>query len=296
MIVVWNKKSGTGASILSFSLSQVLNLPLYVKDNNYYVKSKEYDKNDPRHNIRVAGKANNKGVFDAGSNTKVEQVREWIELAKVVIIPLEFGYESKVKTLETIKEIRFLDNPPPIILVINRIQDDTTSFAYTRNLIEEFQEKGFIFDDKTLTLTHLRNSYYIYDIQDIYRYFLDDIKGPSYLGNFDYSRENDFRLFKQCMFKSVQSHNNKSNVDYLSSQLYDPDKAMVKFRVNFLPYDKDTNPLQYKHNFDYFDDSYFENGKIPYADKLIKDFAYILFSVCKHIDKDFFDDDNLDMI
>ena len=159
----------------------------------------------------------------------------------------------------------------PIIITINRIQDDEKSFDYTRDLIEEFKDNyGLSFDKEKLILTHLRNSYYIYDTQDIYLYFLDAIKSERYIGEFEFSKENDFNFFKQCIFKSIMSHNKRSKVDYLNPKLYDPDKDMITFRVNFLPI-IDTEPPRYKHNFDYFDDSYFKNGNIPYCDKLIKD-------------------------
>jgi len=221
---------------------------------------------------------------------------------------MEFGYESIIDTIETIKYIREVDearfNPnednlvTPIVLILNRLDkgDSDRDFQHKEYLKSKFEDGANLFFDNNLVLTYLRNSYSIYNNLDSGKYFLNNFlllekeKEIQFykknIENFEYQKF--IYLVNQALLKT----------DYTDEDIYLQDKDMVAFRNNF--------KKRYPDYLRYYDRYYCNKGRHRYDsfekycksikghkkayndDKLVKDMAFISHTIFEYI----FDKDN----
>lgn len=244
MILVMNKKHGVGCSLLTYSLGRLFNLPIYVDKGSFMLDEKHYAKFPPVSKITASNK---RGIFDIGANLETRYTKKFIQNAKLIIIPFEYGYESMISTIQTLKYIEFVSNRKiSTVLILNRLdkKDDDRDFNYTRHMKERFTEEGInfsnIFDSEdtgNLYLTYLRNSYSLQSNLEYGEYFLDKMYNKEYI--YDYLNNLDgFRngkLFDYRFFMYL-ADNIISSVNYKNEDIYIQDKDMVVFRNGYSKY------------------------------------------------------------
>ena len=301
MILVMNKKHGVGCSLLTYNLGRLFNLNIYVNKDSYMI--------DDEHSLlfpevkKITSNMKN-GIVDIGANIETAYSKKFIKQAKLIIVPFEFGYESIMKTISTLKYIEFTTNRKiPTILVLNRLdkQDSDRDFNYTSEMRDRFKEAGFRFkrnmlnqnDEGNFYLTYLRNSYEFQSSMGYGEYFLDKFFNPDYIETV--FKNNDFRKkikkFDYRFFVNI-SERIIHKVNYRNEEIYNQDKDMVVFRNNYEEYvrrnfsnleenlhrDLDSYATNYSARIrlrDLIDDTYVRNKET----KLIKDFAYISYLV-----------------
>jgi len=291
MILVMNKKHGVGCTTLTYNLGRLFELPIFVKEDSFM-----FD-NEHKVYFEDVGKittSKREGIFDIGAEYNKAFVKRFIENdAKVVVIPLDFGYETIVDTITTIQYVQELNEELPIILILNRLdkQDSDKDFNYKEYLKLKFEDAGIDFRSRNLVLTYLRNSYGLYSNFDVGSYFMDNFfktepfrekeEHQKYIENFEYK--------KFLHFVNIEL----SRVDYRNEKIYIQDKDMVTFRNNF----KEKYP-DYERNYNYFlhqnkgKDSYYKYDtlqkylknyqlklSVSHESKLVKDMAFICHNI-----------------
>lgn len=300
MILVMNKKNGVGCTTLTYNLGRLFGLPIYVKEDSFMFDSEHKDYFEDIGKITTSKR---EGIFDIGADYKKAYVKRFIkDNAKVAVVPLDFGYESIIDTIETVKYIQGVNEELPIILILNRLdkQDSDKDFNYKEYLKLKFEDAGIYFYEDNLVLTYLRNSYGLYSDFDIGNYFMDKFFSDKYALERDenrkyYSQKIEYFEYKQFLYFVNEV---LAKVDYRNEGIYIQDKDMVEFRNNF----KDKYP-DYEYYYDYLlKNNYHRDNKnskdcnyIPYSysditrycdkyrdktsiyqeQKLIKDMAFI---------------------
>ena len=245
--------------------------------------------------------------MDEGANFE-KYNKKFIHNAKLIIIPFEYGFESMIETIKTLKYIEFASSRKiPTMLVLNRLdkEDKERDFNYTQSMKELFNENGIRFsnifnknDTGNLYLTYLRNSYGLQSNLESGEYFMDKMYDKKYisdaLNNLDGFRKEknmfDYRFFLHIASQIIEQ------VDYRNEEIYIPDKDMVMFRNSFVGRYVNKFYPNLERGLESDLDSYFEKNRgvakssslnslinKTYAHskekKLIKDMAYIGFLV-----------------
>jgi len=142
MILVMNKKHGVGCTLLTYNIGRLFNLPIYVDKSSFMLDNEHKYHFSQVKKITATPKH---GIFDIGANFETRYAKKLIEKAKLIIIPFEYGYESMVATIQTLKYLEFVSNRKiPTMLILNRLdkQDFERDFNYTRSMIGTFVENG----------------------------------------------------------------------------------------------------------------------------------------------------------
>ena len=304
MILVMNKKHGVGCSVLAYNLGRLFDLPIYVNKDSFML-DEEYSANFEHVSMRTG--AIKHGIYDIGANFE-KYNKKFIHNAKLIIIPFEYGFESMIETIKTLKYIEFASSRKiPTMLVLNRLdkEDKERDFNYTQSMKELFDENGIRFsnifnknDTGNLYLTYLRNSYGLQSNLESGEYFMDKMYDKKYisdaLNNLDGFRKEknmfDYRFFLHIASQIIEQ------VDYRNEEIYIPDKDMVMFRNSFVGRYVNKFYPNLERGLESDLDSYFEKNRgvakssslnslinKTYAHskekKLIKDMAYIGFLV-----------------
>nr|WP_321267751.1 hypothetical protein [uncultured Sulfurimonas sp.] len=290
MILVMNKKHGVGCTTLTYNLGRLLEIPIFVKEDSFMF--------DEEHRIffEDVGKittSKREGIFDIGAEYNKAFVKRFIESdAKVAVVPLDFGYETIVDTIETIKYIQNINSDLPVVLILNRLdkQDSDKDFNYKEYLKLKFEDAGIDFRRSNLVLTYLRNSYGLYNDFDIGNYFMDNFFSDKHLLEKDRDREDLSKRIEFFEYKQFLVFTNEAlaKTDYTNEDIYIQDKDMVEFRNNF----KEKYP-DYEEKYDYFlrrdnqkythsysditkyCNKYRDKTPLYQENKLIKDMAFI---------------------
>ncbi|WP_087438103.1 hypothetical protein [Sulfurospirillum diekertiae] len=98
-----NKKHGVGCTTLTYNLGRLFNIPIYV-DKNHFMLDKDHKDLFPTVRKITASKEN--GILDIGADYNKPYVKKFISKAKVIVIPLDFGYETIIDTLATLKYLK----------------------------------------------------------------------------------------------------------------------------------------------------------------------------------------------
>lgn len=334
MILVMNKKHGVGCTTLTYNLGRLFNIPIYVDKNNFMLDP-EYKYYFP--NVSKITASKNNGILDIGTNFKKAYVRKLINKAKVIVIPMDFGHECILNTIETLKYLEAIDREnidqemeqyldrirTPIVLILNRLdkQDSERDFNYKRELEDRFNDAEIYFNKDTLILTYLRNSYGIYSNLNFGEYFMDKIMSDKWKEKFQEIKENKKWKYNTdivikdegffCKYYEVKYYNINieygyflkvadmifSEVDYEDDKIYCQNKDTVMFRNHFSDhfsnriYRNFYNHNNYYYGYDYNstnslseDEIYNRNYAFKKEKKLIKDMAFISYSIFKHLD------------
>ena len=280
MILVMNKKSGVGCTTLAYTLGRLFNLPIYVNKESFMLDDWH------REIFPTVGKitaTKRSGVLDIGSDVEKAYVRKFVNNASVIVVPVDFGYETIMKTIRTLDIIRSFNEEVPIVLVLNRLdkEDGDRDFNYREYLKNKFEDHGYLLHGGKIVLTYLRNSYGLYSNLDSGEYFLDKFLREDRKGEFERFKEYfmstlrheydetwehpDYDLFRCFVAKSLDK------VDYEDEAIYEQEKDMVVFRNGFK---RDFHWLQTSKLLEFGD------GKYAYKEnKLVRDMAYIAHSV-----------------
>lgn len=290
MILVMNKKHGVGCTTLTYNLGRLFELSIFVKEDSFMF--------DNEHNIyfEEVGKittSKREGIFDIGAEYNKAFVKRFIESnAKVVVIPMDFGYETIIDTITTIKYVQELNEELPIVVILNRLdkQDSDKDFNYKEYLKLKFEDAGINFASRNFVLTYLRNSYGLYHDMDVGSYFMDNFYSNKYAleqekVKKDLSKRIEYFEYKQFLYFTNEA---LAKIDYKNEDIYIQDKDMVEFRNNF----KEKYP-DYAKDYDYFlrqhkkqnnhsyssikdyCDKYRDKTNIYQEQKLIKDMAFV---------------------
>jgi len=291
MILVMNKKHGVGCTTLTYNLGRLFELPIFVKEDSFMFDNehKVYFEN-----VGKITTSKREGIFDIGAEYNKTFVKRFIQNdAKVVVIPLDFGYETIVDTITTIQYVQELNEELPIILILNRLdkQDSDKDFNYKEYLKLKFEDAGIDFRSRNLVLTYLRNSYGLYSNFDVGNYFMDNFFSNDYLMKREKEKEMYCEKIKYFEYEQFLYFTNEAlaKVDYKNEDVYIQDKDMVEFRNNFKEKYSD-----FRHNYDYFVrrrndnnliysystiknycDTYRNKTALYQEAKLIKDMAFI---------------------
>ncbi|QFR43760.1 hypothetical protein [Sulfurimonas xiamenensis] len=302
MILVMNKKHGVGCTLLTYNLGRLLNLPIYV-DKNSYMLDEEHKYKFPQ--VAKITASNKRGIFDIGTNVETKYTKKFIEKAKLIVIPFEYGYECMLQTIKTLKYIESVTSRKiPTLLILNRLdkQDSDRDFKYTKYMKGKFIENNYSFkkiydyhDNSNLYLAYLRNSYSLQSNLESGEYFLDKMYNKDYIRD-RLNNLSEFRAIKnfEYRFFLYLARDIIGRVDYEDEDIYRQDKDMVIFRNNYArtyidkiePSLEKTLEIDMNRYFDY-------NKGLPhnvYVDdiinkmyvnnketKLIKDMAYICY-------------------
>lgn len=112
MILVMNKKHGVGCTTLAYNLSRLFDIPMYVNKDNFMVDSYHKSFFPTVSKITAAKKG---GIFDVGTDFKKAHCRKLIEKAKAIVIPMDFGYETIINTIDTLNFIKKIEREKLII-------------------------------------------------------------------------------------------------------------------------------------------------------------------------------------
>ena len=297
-----NKKHGTGCTLLTYNLCRLFNLPIFV-DKDSFMLDDEHKLLFPQVSKITAGAK--RGIFDIGSNFETRYAKKFINNAKLIIIPFEYGYECMVSTIQTLKYIEYATaRRIPIVLVLNRLDrtDQDRDFNYTNHMKDKFREEGIDFgnifnhNQNNIYLTYLRNSYSVQSNLESGEYFLDKQYNHTYISD-KLNYQSEFRtgvnFFEYRFFLNITKEI-ISEVDYRNEDIYEQDKDMVQFRNNYSEYisinygDIHHSLNNDLHNFimrntNYDDRIYVEKlinrTYIAKEKKLLKDMAYIGFLI-----------------
>lgn len=279
-----NKKPGVGCTTLAYNLSRLLDKPLYVNNDSFLLEDDRFSNSTPTIQKITASKTD--GIYDIG--TKIDQplYQKFIKTCNLIIVPMELGYESIVKTAQTIRYIKAIRLDAEIVIILNRLNsgDSDRDFNYKFEAISKLHELGVeVYQDtidfpgnEKVILTYLRNAYLLFEGYENGEYFLDKFKKTNYDEEKNKKRSKkdfDFRFLKYLA--SIEFN----KVDYKDDEVYRQDKDMVMFRNDFKNRYDDSTFL----GFDY-DGLALEQNR-----KLIKDMAYILYSI-KYITSFFYED------
>lgn len=297
-----NKKHGTGCTLLTYNLGRLFNLPVYV-DKNSFMLDEEHRLLFPQ--VSKITASVKRGIFDIGANIETRYTKKFIQSAKLIIIPFEYGYESMIATIQTLKYIEFASyRKISTILILNRLDrgDYSRDFKYTDHMREKFNEEGISFGDifdryneSNIYLSYLRNSYSIQSNLEYGEYFLDKMYNQNFISN-ELNNLSDFRTkiqeFEYKFFTNIV-YGVINSVDYEDEDIYRQDKDMVVFRNHYATY----IDRQYEYLTNDLEDSlkkFFMKNKgvqhinldslingtyIKNEKKLIKDIAYIGFLI-----------------
>ncbi|MEA2018515.1 MAG: hypothetical protein U9N59_08705 [Campylobacterota bacterium] len=274
MILVLNEKPGVGCTTLAYNLSRLLDKPLYVNNDSFLLKDERFYNISPK--IQKITSSKTDGIFDVGSQVERPLVKKFIQNAELITVPMELGYESIVKTAETIRYIKFVKPNVPIIVILNRLssEDSDREFNYKFEAINRLNELDvelhkdtidFPGDDKVI-LTYLRNSYLLFEGYEDGEYFLDKYKRSNYDDVKNTKRDKkdfDFRFLKYLA--SIEFN----KTDYQDDEIYRQDKDMVMFR----------NDFKNKYEDSTFNGFAYDKTTLEHNRKLIKDMAYILYAI-----------------
>lgn len=298
-----NKKHGVGCTLLSYNLGRLFNLPIFVDKNSFMIHEK-YKLLFP-HVAKITASVK-RGIFDIGANIETRYTKKFIQNAKLIIIPFEYGYESMVATIQTLKYIEFASSRKiPTLLVLNRLDrtDQDRDFNYTAHMKEKFNEEGIhfrnIFNSENIDniyLAYLRNSYSIQSNLECGEYFLDKMFNNNFIEK-ELHNLIDFRdkiqHFNYRFFLYI-TQNILNRVDYTDEEIYRQDKDMVMFRNYYSQYIDNQYP-NLTNNLENDLESFFSVNKglfhslyldelrngiyIEREKKLLKDMAYVGFLV-----------------
>jgi hypothetical protein len=99
---------------------------------------------------------NKKCFIDMGTDTS--DLKDYIAQAKLVIIPIDHNYETILRTLEAINEVRALDENIQIMLIINNFQSDNANRVrrqrFMKTLLDNLNDAdiGLEFNESDITL------------------------------------------------------------------------------------------------------------------------------------------------
>ena len=272
MILVMNKKHGVGCTTLAYNLGRLFEIPIYV-DKESFMLNREHKDNFPYVSKITATKKD--GILDIGADYKKAYVKKFINQAKVIVMPMEFGYESIIDTIETVKYIREIDNASPhsreedfetpIVLILNRLDksDSERDFQYKEYLKSKFEDENNLFFNNNLVLTYLRNSYSIYSNLDNGKYFLNNfmtLEKKEDTEHYKKTIENfEYEKFMYLVNKAL------SKTDYRDEDIYFQSKDMVEFRNNFKDRYPDYICDYYKH--------YYRKGRYRYSYENLEEYC-----------------------
>jgi len=297
MILVMNKKHGVGCTTLTYNLGRLFELPIFVKEDSFMLDNEHKDFFENVSKITPTKKG---GVFDIGADYKKAYVKKLLlEQAKVIVIPLEFGYESIISTIETIKYIKSIidgkdgeyseqiqrEYHTPIVLVLNRLdkQDSAKDFNYKRDLQGKFEDAHIDLNRGQITVTYLRNSYALYSNLEIGHYFtnrfLKEISIKDRKFNSEYIKNFEYRKLLYFAFEEL------CKTDYKNEKIYIQDKDMVEFRNKFKDrYHRYMRGNNKSHNeIENYCSRNADNTELYQESKLIKDMAFICHTIYEHI-------------
>lgn len=139
IVSVVNKKGGVGKTPIAFSLAKDLNYYLQSNDNsvieNIYPNMAQ---------ITSKPKLIDNCVYDFGGFVDAGII-DIIKKSDAVIVPCSIDYNSILRTVETIEEIKA--HAQAIIIIITKTEKDT-DFESTKNAIEEYFEDLHFFELK----------------------------------------------------------------------------------------------------------------------------------------------------
>lgn len=147
MILVMNKKTGVGSTTISYNLSKLFDIPLYVYQSSYLFNNQDIGTYT---DLRIIDNVKKRqlGVYDLGSRYKSDTInnRRMSNLCKyadVAVIPFEMGFDSIDKTIETMTDIRKWNRRLKIVLILNRLDNDDSikDFLVKNDFMEYFKEK-----------------------------------------------------------------------------------------------------------------------------------------------------------
>ena len=281
MILVMNKKHGVGCTTLAFNLGMLYNIPIYVKNDSFMLdKSKEKSPMldrphvDSFPSVSKITPSKKDGIMDIGAEYSHIRFRKFIKSASVIVVPLDFGYETILHTIDTLDYVRELNDSVPIVMVLNRLnkQDYKRDFNYKEYIFNRLDDAGYNFETENLQFTYLRNSYGLSSNLDSGKYFLDNFIVEDRLEEFkNLNKEvkhSQYDLFLHLVYNALK------DTDYTDTDVYDQEKDIVVFRTHFLAQKYSYSQLDFKR---YINPSY-----VLKENKLLRDMAYISDCVYGH--------------
>ena len=171
MILVMNKKNGVGCTILTYNLGRLFNIPIYVKPNSFMLDDEHQDYFQT---VKKIAHNNTLGILDIGTDVEKKYVQKFLKdgIVNIIVIPMDFGYETILKTRETAEYIREINDTIDIVFILNRLDknDRERDFNYRNFLLEQFPD---LTSTHNYHLTYLRNSYSLFSNMDIGEYLFE---------------------------------------------------------------------------------------------------------------------------
>jgi hypothetical protein len=178
-----NKKHGVGCTTLTYNLGKLFDIPIFVHKDSFMVNIEYKEEIFP--SVSKLSATKKFGIYDIGADFNNKYVSKLITMAKVIVIPLDLGYESILSTIDTIKHIKNIEkNNIPIVLVLNRLDKNNgvRDYNYTYHLKDKIQdeiEKLYPSNSENKPIfTYLRNSYGIFSDFEEGSYFMNKLMTP----------------------------------------------------------------------------------------------------------------------
>jgi len=278
MILFMNLKNGVGCTTLTYNLGRLFNQNIFVKKDSFML-DEYYAELFP--SVYEVNSDIKDGFYDVGSDVKSDDTSKLIKKANAIVLPMDFGHETYLKSIETIKHIRNIRADIPVIIVVNRldVQDAKRDFTYQHHLADQladadiglasdFKYKTNPEEDMSIMVTYLRNSYGLFCDFEYGKYFLDRFLT-------DQSPIENSEHYKFFLYLTYRMFTNKN---YANKNEYRQDKDMVIFRLDFL--DKCENLDEFKQAVEKYKNFRLNTNK---EYKLIKDISYIAHYISKYI-------------
>jgi len=247
IISVLNLKNGVGVSSLVWNVAHILELDIYEHDkamHHLFKKEREREKIDGKYIISnsvsvypINKRKFKSGVYDLGADINYAYVRQIISRSTVVVIPLEVGAETLIKTIATIQYVLEHNEECDIFVVFNKLDNSDTERErkYTAQAISEIKAMSEKLENK------IDQRIKFYYIRYAFAMFRNLEKGNFLIDNFIGSKAkkievSNFRLLQHLRYFTLNKMN-KSELkkDKVKREMEDSDfLAMYKpFYVNF---------------------------------------------------------------
>ncbi len=237
VISIANLKNGVGCSALVWNIAHILELDIYQHDkamHKFFLDERASRGISKSRNISVHSIREDEiksGVYDLGADINSKHAQQILSNSSVVIIPVEVGAESLIKTIETIQYVAQHNKECDIFLVFNKLDnlDTKRERKYTEQSVFKIQD----LDEEIV------NRIQFYYIRYAFSMFRNLDEGYCLLDNFIHSgvakeKISNFQLLQHLRYHTLKKmskpdrKNDKAEREIAQSSFYEKHTSLYK--------------------------------------------------------------------
>lgn len=237
VISITNLKNGVGCSSLTWNIAHILELDIYQHDkamHKFFLDERVNRGNSKSRSVSVQSIGEDdikSGVYDLGADITPEHVQQILNKSNVVVIPIEVGAESLMKTIETIQYVAQHNKECDIFLVFNKLDnlDTKRERKYTEQSVFKIED----LDEEIV------NRIQFYYIRYAFSMFRNLDEGYCLLDNFIHSGAakgeiSNFQLLQHLRYYTLkrmsesERENDKAEREITQSLFYEKHTSLYK--------------------------------------------------------------------